>query len=236
MSVAAYPPAVKTCPSCGAPSGGTSCVYCGRSLQNAPEAHSPSDRQHGLECPRCGSGNSLVTTAIGGGIEADACAACSGLWLDTGELNAVVQAERAVAAARPPIQRMKAPPPLPVPMEVKYIPCPRCGQLMNRQNFEQVSGIVLDECAAHGTWLDGGELKAVLQFIASGGLERADRQREVRGQETLDEKKHEALRRVVVTSGDAYGGRYAGFGTASPGLAASAIGLLARVLMTRSRF
>jgi Zn-finger nucleic acid-binding protein len=42
---------------------------------------------------------------------------------------------------------------------------------MNRMNFGIRSGIVLDVCRAHGTWFDGGELGAVLDFVREGGIE-----------------------------------------------------------------
>jgi Zn-finger nucleic acid-binding protein len=53
---------------------------------------------------------------------------------------------------------------------VRYVPCPSCGQLMNRKNFGGESGVVVDVCSAHGTWFDEGELPRVLAFVESGGL------------------------------------------------------------------
>jgi hypothetical protein len=40
-----------------------------------------------------------------------------------------------------------------------------------------MSGTVLDVCRGHGTFLDAGELHAIVTFIRQGGLDRA-RQRE----------------------------------------------------------
>jgi len=56
---------------------------------------------------------------------------------------------------------------------VQYVPCPRCQRLMNRKNFAQGSGIVLDVCAKHGIWLDRGELVRLLGFVEKGGLTHA---------------------------------------------------------------
>jgi Zn-finger nucleic acid-binding protein len=42
---------------------------------------------------------------------------------------------------------------------------------MARMNFGRRSGVVVDVCGPHGTWFDGGELDAVLQFVRDGGLE-----------------------------------------------------------------
>jgi Zn-finger nucleic acid-binding protein len=49
---------------------------------------------------------------------------------------------------------------------------------MNRVNFGQISGVVLDVCKKHGTFLDSGELQRIVTFIQQGGLERA-RQRQI---------------------------------------------------------
>jgi len=51
------------------------------------------------------------------------------------------------------------------------VPCPQCGQLMNRINFARCSGVVVDICKGHGTWFDRDELSAIVQFIRGGGLE-----------------------------------------------------------------
>jgi len=54
---------------------------------------------------------------------------------------------------------------------IRYVPCPQCGQLMNRINFARCSGVVVDICKGHGTWFDRDELSAIVQFIRGGGLE-----------------------------------------------------------------
>ena len=56
---------------------------------------------------------------------------------------------------------------------VRYVPCPTCAKLMNRVNFGKQSGIILDCCAAHGTWFDADELRRVVEFVRDGGLDRA---------------------------------------------------------------
>jgi Zn-finger nucleic acid-binding protein len=56
---------------------------------------------------------------------------------------------------------------------VRYIPCVSCGQLMNRQVFARISGVVVDVCKDHGVWFDAGEIAAVVAFIEAGGLTAA---------------------------------------------------------------
>jgi Zn-finger nucleic acid-binding protein len=56
---------------------------------------------------------------------------------------------------------------------LNYIPCVRCGKVMNRRNFARISGVIIDECGVHGIWLDSGELEKIRHFIADGGLEES---------------------------------------------------------------
>jgi Zn-finger nucleic acid-binding protein len=60
---------------------------------------------------------------------------------------------------------------------VRYVPCPECGQLMNRLNFARCSGVIVDMCKGHGTWFDREELRGIVEFIRAGGLE-ASRKKE----------------------------------------------------------
>ena len=62
--------------------------------------------------------------------------------------------------------------------KVNYVPCPDCGNLMNRSNFARASGVVVDICKRHGVWFDAEELPAIVGFIQKGGMEIA-RQRQI---------------------------------------------------------
>jgi Zn-finger nucleic acid-binding protein len=42
---------------------------------------------------------------------------------------------------------------------------------MNRANFSDRSGIIIDVCRGHGTWFDREELRRVVEFIRAGGVE-----------------------------------------------------------------
>jgi len=44
---------------------------------------------------------------------------------------------------------------------------------MNRVNFAHCSHVVVDVCNQHGTWFDKDELRRIVEFIRSGGLEQA---------------------------------------------------------------
>lgn len=45
---------------------------------------------------------------------------------------------------------------------------------MNRKNYGGRSGIIIDWCGPHGTWLDADELEEIATYIAEGGLPRSE--------------------------------------------------------------
>jgi Zn-finger nucleic acid-binding protein len=180
------------CPGCGAPAAAdaASCDYCGSALATvtcaacfasmfagsrfcarcgAEATRELLDDATPLPCPRCREPMQALRL---GATTARECAACGGLWLDPASLQQLSDARDdrvgviSVLAARVPTAAVR-------PDVVRYVPCPQCGRLMNRQNFAHSSGIVLDVCATHGVWLDRGELERVLGFVSGGGLARA---------------------------------------------------------------
>ena len=144
--------------------GSRFCARCG-----AEAKRELLDEETPRKCPRCREAMQalrLGTTA------AQECAACGGLWLDPESLQQLVNAREdrggvvSVLAARVPTATTP-------PDVIRYVPCPQCEKLMNRKNFAQSSGVVLDVCSTHGVWLDRGELERVLGFVEKGGLTRA---------------------------------------------------------------
>ena len=115
-----------------------------------------------------------------GGIQVDSCEACAGTWFDDGELEALPaelsEQELAKEAVRA-LDGLRGLKSAVLPM-VRYVPCPVCGAEMNRRNYQRVSGIILNRCPGHGTWLDFTNGKALLQLLADGRLgevkQRAD--------------------------------------------------------------
>lgn len=64
--------------------------------------------------------------------------------------------------------------------KIAYVRCPVCRTMMNRKNFAQISGVIVDVCGYHGTWFDSGELEKIMDFIARGGLHKARARKEER--------------------------------------------------------
>jgi Zn-finger nucleic acid-binding protein len=118
-----------------------------------------------LRCPGCGT--ELSTEA--GGTPILECRKCDGTWVDSSQFERICtnSESRAALLARPPAGRLTT-----TERRIRYRPCVRCGKMMNRVNFARLSGTIVDVCRGHGTFLDSGELHAIVTFIHEGGLER----------------------------------------------------------------
>jgi Zn-finger nucleic acid-binding protein len=106
------------------------------------------------------------------------CEKCLGLWVEVAAFEKICgdreQQSAVLGAALPLPARQTSSEEL---KSIRYVPCPQCGQLMNRINFARCSGVIVDVCKGHGTWFDRDELSGIVQFIRGGGLE-VSRQKE----------------------------------------------------------
>ena len=164
--------ATVACPSCfGMIFKGTKfCPHCGARAARAEETEEKERR-----CPRCRTEMKLIAV---GSSSLRECPQCEGLWVDVESFNNICadreQQSAVLGAASPaPSSELKTD-----ESRVRYVPCPECGQLMNRINFARCSGVVVDVCKGHGTWFDRDELRQIVEFIRAGGLE-ASRAREL---------------------------------------------------------
>jgi Zn-finger nucleic acid-binding protein len=166
-------PKLVTCPHCGSKVNikSATCPHCGGGRL------SPEDKSRKPICPRCRV--SLNHYAYRNR-DLDMCPHCGGVWLDRGEFRDLTREADVYQSQPAPKGYIRGP----IRDSIQYIPCVRCGSLMNRKNFAKISGVIIDECKHHGVWLDGGELERIRIFIADGGLERAqDRKIEKNRQE-----------------------------------------------------
>src|SRR5262245_46567351 len=143
-----------TCPECP-PTTGAHASDCGaRGGRLAPEgilrARSSST------CPRCRRPLSEIETASARYVE---CTGCAGLWLDEELFQRVAARKEAELASLFAKGGAPAPPLASLEHPVRYLPCPVCGEIMNRRNFADVSGVILDWCRGHGWWFDAHELE-----------------------------------------------------------------------------
>lgn len=178
--------------------GSRFCARCGaEARREVLEDETP------LDCPRCREDMQALKL---GATTARECNACGGLWLDPDSLQALSDGreERSgvVSALAARVPTAAIPPDI-----IKYVPCPRCERLMNRKNFAQSSGVVLDVCARHGVWLDRGELERVLGFVSGGGLARS----RARERERLIEEQRRLVALQSSTRGGAMGSEPRGY-------------------------
>jgi Zn-finger nucleic acid-binding protein len=141
--------------------GARFCPACG-----AERARAVDPAAAALSCPGC---KGTMAPLRVGTTDLFECGSCDGLWVDAATFehlctNADDQAAVLHQFSTPGIEKTEA---------VRYRKCARCTQLMNRVNFGRLSGVIVDACRGHGTYLDPGELHRIVAFIQSGGLDRA---------------------------------------------------------------
>jgi Zn-finger nucleic acid-binding protein len=172
--IAAYAsPGSLICPECYARNleDARFCLGCGVAFKPEQPLSKPSE----LRCPCC---DRWMTAREVGGLEIQECPKCHGLWAPEDRFDALV--ERATAA-RKNITEEEAPmaPRVdggnPAADRVEYRRCPDCEALMGRRNYKKRSGVIIDQCPSHGTWLDAHELERIAGFVLSGRAERAER-------------------------------------------------------------
>ena len=113
------------------------------------------------------------------------CGKCGGVWLDTASLKALLDAAAHQAQEDPRRDPASARQRRMASTTVVYRRCAVCDHYMGRRNFARISGVVVDECRAHGSFFDAGELEDVLAFVRSGGLALAkQRDAQARARET----------------------------------------------------
>jgi len=164
--------ATVACPSCFAMMfiGSKHCPHCGAAAAQATAAELSV-----LKCPRCKVDMASITLGTTAMRE---CETCVGLWVEVAafeRISADREQQAAVLGAASPAPSHQSP--ASDTEKIRYVPCPQCGQLMNRINFARCSGVIVDVCKGHGTWFDRDELSGIVQFIRGGGLE-VSRQKE----------------------------------------------------------
>lgn len=176
------------CTTCGAPLPAKSnlCVYCSRLNETDLRALRQASTEGGLvqrPCPRCQESlRAIGLGVVDNRLEIDRCDHCFGIFFDPGELESILDS-RTQYLNQIDHQRIQTlldeETPRETAEQIRYVPCPECRKLMNRKAFGARSGVIIDHCRDHGIWLDGGELKRLLQWTHAGGrLHHQQRQEE----------------------------------------------------------
>lgn len=158
-------PTGPVCPECFArtPAGSRFCTACGVAFRPEPL---PGETRS-LPCPAC---SLPLRSRPVAGLGADECPSCLGLWIPEGRLEPLIERAREARAAGPgrdpvpPAPRVRGA--NPTRQRVEYRRCPACDAHMQRRNFRRSSGIIVDVCRRHGTWLDADELERIAGFVS----------------------------------------------------------------------
>lgn len=160
--------ATMQCPSCFGRlfAGAAFCPTCGSKASREQVDRTPPSR-----CPGCRG--SMVTAQVGPLMLAD-CTKCAGVWLDAAAFEALRANTEAQAAVLHGTEAGRGAAVAEAGQErIRYRPCPRCKQMMNRINFAKYSGVIIDVCRDHGSFFDRDELQRIVRFIQAGGLDKA---------------------------------------------------------------
>jgi Zn-finger nucleic acid-binding protein len=142
------------------------CTACGVAFRPEPVRA----EGHELPCPAC---SALMPPRSVAGVPVNECGRCNGLWVAGDGFERLVN--RAIEALRgrdPGLLPERAPRTRganPAGQRVQYRKCPECDAFMQRRNFRRSSGVIVDACRRHGTWLDADELEQIAGFVLSGG-------------------------------------------------------------------
>lgn len=159
--------ATVACPSCFGMifQGAKFCPHCGAPVQRTEVETATQEK-----CPRC---QTPMNAVMIGKTELRECPKCEGIWADAASLNKICADREEQAAVLGVAGTLHTPGSVDVEQQIRYVPCPVCGNLMNRVNFAHCSNVIVDVCNRHGTWFDRDELRKIVEFIRAGGLDEA---------------------------------------------------------------
>jgi Zn-finger nucleic acid-binding protein len=189
------------CPECFARNADDArfCLACGVGF--APER--VQSQKSELRCPCC---ERWMMSREVGGVEIQECEKCHGLWAPEDRFESLVERATKLARERGEQSNDEVAPRVdggnPVDAKVEYRRCPECDALMTRRNFRKRSGVIVDRCHEHGTWLDAHELERIAGFVLSGRAERIATDAAASETERERNAAREAARRMLLGSAD----------------------------------
>ena len=151
------------------------CPHCGAKADRKDDSESAQPSP----CPRCRSNMEAVVI---GSSKVRECPKCEGIWTDTETLRQICTDQEKQAAVLGMPNQLPTNEGVEIEKQIRYLRCPVCRDMMNRINFANFSGVIVDVCRLHGTWFDRDELRRIVEFIRAGGMDRA-RAREIQNLE-----------------------------------------------------
>ncbi len=107
-----------------------------------------------MDCPKCREPMFVMEYDH---VEIDVCPDCGGVWLDGGEMAAILGADHwRDNAGKPPR----------APKDEKLLDCPVCVSKLVKEEYG-ASGVIVDHCPhGDGVFLDKGELERIQAYYA----------------------------------------------------------------------
>ncbi len=173
MSIPPTQPTIE-CAHCGGtiPVGALECLYCGskQDRDGALLKYAAESEKLDRQCPECECALESYELKLTEAFQVERCPECYGVFFDKSELQAFLNSVFNMND-KPDIARLNELLRCPdkVQQAVMYRNCPECAQMMTRKNFGHRTGVIIDTCYHHGTWLDGGELSQLVKWASAGG-------------------------------------------------------------------
>jgi Zn-finger nucleic acid-binding protein/rubrerythrin len=182
------------CRSCGNTFHGTGpCPICnaGRAIRKHKRALCPgcgNEVDDAAHCPVCEAGRAAKRKRKEGagpscpqcelplleqdwdGTKAHLCEQCNGVFFPGDGLELVLDHLRSGAApdADSRVEVFRRLLRRPLPPAVRYKACPLCAVSMTRRSYAGSSGIVIDVCPGHGTWIEQSAFGDLTDYVTSG--------------------------------------------------------------------
>lgn len=164
------------CVNCAAPlpSNSIECEYCGSrndtDLKGIHEFTTQAVHSQRI-CPKCNITLQTIDLKIDGKFLIERCEECFGLFFDSGELEALIDAsvKNVYTINLKKLDNINLVMTPKDAAKVIYIKCPVCSRFMNRVSFGIKSGVIIDRCKEHGIWLNAGELRHLFEWKKAGG-------------------------------------------------------------------
>lgn len=163
------------CTSCSAPLPANTnyCNYCNTRSDvdlNAKLPYKVEKLAAKRVCPNCDKALQTIRLKMADPLYIERCHTCFGLFFDKGEIELILQSSvsNVFGINLKHIDNINKDR-YSQSQKIRYLKCPDCRRHMNRVNFGQRSGVVIDQCIVHGIWLDSGELTHLLEWKKAGG-------------------------------------------------------------------
>ena len=169
------------CINCSAPlpTNSVICHHCGSRNDvdlHAATSHHVSESYSERICPKCEIRLKAYNITVGEEpnvkeVEVDRCELCFGLFFDPGELEFLLthSVSNVFHVNHELLGNINRESRIGKEKNV-YRKCPVCSQFMVFKNYAKLSGVIVDFCKGHGIWLDGGELKHLMEWAKAGGM------------------------------------------------------------------